>query len=374
MKMLVQFFAIAIVCLALSPYASGAQEKIPIGVIYGEAGRTTEGLSLELLGTRFAVEELNRNGGILGKQIDLVELDNNNWPFGSRLAAQKAVDAGVVALIGPTSSSHAMLAGAVLQDAKIPMITTFATNPEVTLLGDYIFRINFSDTLQGHALADFAIQDLGANTAVILTCADEKYSIGLSEIFRASYQENSGKVLWEGTYLKNYTDFQDLLEKATRYNPDIVFLPGYDQSSGFMIRQCRNLGKNVVFLGADAWSDSMYQYGGDTIEGSYFSGAWYLGSNNPITRDFVGRYKDRFQSSEIISLGLSHDAVYLLADAIRRAKSPAPSATRDALATTKNFQGVTGTITMDQNGDPLKPIPIYRFEKGTSVLVKTVAP
>lgn len=368
------FRLLALMCLALPLSANGAQEKVFVGIIYGESAVTADGIYLDLLGTRFAIEDLNRDGGLLGRQIDLVELNNNGNPIGSKQAAEEAVKRDVVAVIGPGTSSHTILAGAVLQEAKIPMISAFATNPDVTLLGDYSFRICFQDLFQGQVLADFAIHDLKAKTAVVLTCAEEKYSLDLAKIFISHYRENGGTILWEGEYLSSFNDYRDLLEKANRYRPAVIFLPGYDRASGFIIRQCRNMGEKVTFLGADAWSENLYEYGGKAIEGSYYSRQWFPDPEDEISRGFVSRYEDKFQIEDIISFGLSHDVVFLLADAVSRAGSLEPSSIRDALAATKNFQGITGTITMDRNGDPAKPIPILKFEGGGSVLIKTVAP
>lgn len=368
------FRILALMCLVFPIAATGAQEKVSVGIIYGESAVTTDGMFQNLLGTRFAIEDLNREGGILGKQIDLVELNNNGSPIGSKHAAESAVKRGVIAVIGPKASSHSVLAGAVLQEAKIPMISAFDTNPDVTLLGDYIFRICFQDRFQSKVLADFAIHDLKAKTAVVITCAEEKYSLDLATLFISRYRENGGTVLWEGEYLNSFNDFRTLLEKANRFRPSVIFLPGYDRASGFIIRQCRKMGENVTFLGADAWSDNLYEYGGESIEGSFYSAQWYPDPDDSISSDFVSRYAGKFQHEDIISFSLSHDAVFLLADAASRAGSLEPSLIRDALAATKNFQGITGTITMDQNGDPAKPISILKFQRGGSVLVKTVAP
>ena len=320
MKLILRFIAAVFLLIPLSTNA--ALEKIKIGLIYGDSAYLTSGISLDLLGARLAVEDLNLKGGLLGRQVELIELNNGATPLGARLAARKAAEAGVIAVISPTTSSRALLAGAVLQKSKIPMIATVATNPEVTLLGDYIFRICFTDRFQGHALADFALQDLKAKTAVVLTCSGEKYSIGLSGIFMDRYKEGGGVTLWEGDYLDSSTDFRELLEKVLRYRPDVVFLPGYDKASGFIIKQCRDMGLGVTFLGGDTWSNRLYEYGGKAIEGSFYSGHWDIDSNNKISREFVARYKKECRNEELVYLGLSHDAIFLLADAVSRCALP----------------------------------------------------
>jgi branched-chain amino acid transport system substrate-binding protein len=369
------FLQVAVlVCLALPISTGNAQDKVKLGVVFGDSATTADGIPQDLLGVRLAVEDLNRQGGLLGKSIDLVEYNNHNLPIASEKAAMRAVGEGVIAVIGPASSSHALLVAAVLQNAGVPMISTLATNPEVTRLGDYIFRVCFSDTSQGKALANFAVEDLKAKTAVVLTCIGEKYSLGLAKIFMMQYRENGGTLLWEGEYFNSATDFKALLEEAAGYGPDVIFLPGYNRASGFIIRQGRNMGLSAAFLGGDAWTHDLYRYGGDAIKGSCYSGFWHPDPEKKISRAFLNRYEDRFQREDIISFGLSHDAVFLLADAVRRAGSLAPSDIRDALAETEDFQGVTGKITMDQNGDPTKPVPFYRFENGKSVFIKLVAP
>jgi len=365
---------IALACLFLPVTASGVEEKAKVAVIFGEGAYTSSGVKEDLLSARLAVEELNRQGGLLGKQVELIELDNKNIPLGSRLAAQKAVQAGVIAVLGPFSSSHALLAGEILQEAKIPMISSMSTNEKVTSTGDYIFRICFTDPFQGEVLAKFAVQDLKVKTAVVLTCTGEKYSIGLAQIFSNRFLEKGGKILWEGGYLLNSTDFKELLEKVKIIKPDLVFLPGYDNASGFIIKQARKIGISAMFLGGDAWSDRMYKYGGEAIEGSYHSGHWDINSSNKISQEFVKRYNRDYKGEEIVSLGLVHDAVFLLADAADRAKSLDTSLIRDALAATKDFHGITGDITMDKNRDPLKPVVIIKFENGGSVCVKTIYP
>ena len=372
MKMLIRI--VVLICLSLPLSAIGAGEKVKIGVIYGDSPWSGTDTQLELIGPRFAIEDLNRIGGLLGRQIELVELDNHNSALGSKQAAQKAVEAGVIAVIGPVASSHSVVAGAVLQKAQIPMISPFAINSEVTLMGDYIFRINFSDRTQGQALAHFAFHDLKAKTAVVLTCPEEKFSLGLSEIFKTFFKENGGAILWEGEYMSSATDFEQLLKKASSFHPNVIFLSGYERASGFIIRQSRNMGENVTFLGGNSWTDNLYKYGGDAIEGCFHSGPWFPDRKNVTSREFIDRYKDSFRNEQILLLALSHDAVFLLADAVRRADSLDPASIRTALATTTGFQGITGTISMDRNGDPAKPISIFKYENGGSVFVKTVTP
>ena len=372
MNYLIRLIVLSFLLLPIA--AAGNEEKVKIAVIFGDAAYTSSGIQEGLLAARLSVEELNRQGGILGKQVELIELDNKTTPLGSRFAAQKAVQTDVAAVLGPFSSSHALLAAAVLQESGIPMILSMSTNGEVTKIGDYIFRVCYTDPFQGEALAKFALDELKAKTAVVLNCTGEIYSIELAKIFIDRFTEKGGNILWQGRYLSEATDFKDLLEKIKTLRPDVVFLPGYDSSSGFIIKQARNMGISVTFFGGDAWSEKMYQYGGEAIEDSYYSSHWDIGSKSKISQEFVKQYINDYKKEEIIPFGLVRDALFLLAEAVKRADSRDRSLIRRELAATKNFHGVTGDITMDENGDPLKPIVIFRFENGTSVSVKTINP
>lgn len=354
--------------------ASVAEEKVKIAAISSDADHISSGVPKDILAARLAVEEINRQGGILDKQVELIELNNKNTPLGSRLAAQKAIQADVTAVLGPFYSSHALQAADVLQKAGIPMILSMSTNQEVTRTGNYIFRVCFTDQFQGEALAKFAWNNLNSKTAVVLTCTEEIYSIELSKIFVDRFTEKGGNILWQGGYLNDATDFKGLLKKVKRLKPDIVFLPGYESASGFIIKQARNMGIHTTFLGGDAWSENMHQFAGEAIEGSYYSAHWDVGSQNKITREFVRRYNSDYTKEEIISFGLVRDTVFLLADATERSGSLDRSLIRDALAATKDFHGVTGDITMDENGDTLKPVIVLRFENGTSVSVQIINP
>jgi branched-chain amino acid transport system substrate-binding protein len=223
-------------------------------------------------------------------------------------------------------------------------------------------------------MADFALQDLNAKSAVVLTCAGKTYSLGLSRIFISRFKQQGGAILWEGDYLEESTDFRKLLVNVKGLAPDVIFLPGYQRDSGYIIKQARNMGLSAIFLGGDSWSIKMYTYGEDAIEGSYYSTHWDAILPNQRAKEFVKRYEGKYPIDEIISFGMAYDAVFLLADAVSRAKSLEPSMIREGLASTENFPGITGNISMDENGDPIKSLVISRFENGGSVYIKTVAP
>ncbi len=364
----------SMLCILVTMSVSDAAETVKIGAVFAKTGTAVLYTLHDLEAIRLAVEELNAQGGLLGKQIELLEFDNKSTAITSKLAAENAVKAGVSVVLGAGWSSHSLAMAPVLQDAKIPMISDSSTNPHVTRIGDYIFRVCFTDPFQGAVMANFAFRDLKARTAIVLTNTGNQYSPGLAQAFIERFQQQGGKILWEGDYLEQVSDFMNLLTRVKTLRPDVIFLPGYSDDSGSIIHEARAMGIQTPFIGGDGWTLQMYKSGGDAVEGSYYSGHWHQDSPDERSREFVNKYIARYGEITHSGVPLAYDSVYLLADAVRRAHSLEPARIRDALAATVNFQGVTGTITFDEHGDPVKSAVILQFAKGKSVYVKTVEP
>lgn len=365
--------AVMILLLTFS-YSNGeADEAIRVAAIFSKTGKAALSNAMALNGIRFAIEELNQQGGVLGRNIKLIEFDNKSSALGSKIAAQKAVEAAVIVVFGASWSSHSLAMAPVFQKAGIPMISPVSTNPALTLVGDYIFRICYTDPFQGRILAKFAIQHLKAKTAGVLINANRKYSEGLAEYFVQSYSQLGGRVLFEENYLEKTADFTPIINKIKALQPEVLFHPGHTKVSAYFLKQARINGIKTTFIGGDAWNDSMYKIVGSIIEGSYYSTHWHEDGTGVKNRLFVEKYRRKSRKYDPGS-PLGEDCVYLFADAVRRAKSLEPSRIRDAIAATNNFQGVTGNIRFDDNGDPIKSAVILKFENGTSVYVKTIEP
>ena len=359
--------------------AESRNETIKIAAIYAISGEAAFSNKAHVEVAKFAVEEINAKGGVLGKQIELIEINNQSTALGSKNAAQQAVDLGVSAVFGPIWSSHALGAAPVLQKAKIPMISPGATNPKVTLVGDYIFRGSFIDPFQAKVMANFAVNDLKAKTAVVLTNVGNAYSIEIADFFIKKFTQLGGKILWEGDYASTATDFKKQLEKTKKLMPDVIYLPGYDRDSGFIIKQARKMGISTVFLGGDGWnSGSLSKYGGDAINGSFFTTHWHVNDSSKRSKAYVARIIKRYPGRKIESLDiipLAYDCIYILAEAITKAESAQPQLIQQELKKTKDFLGVTGNITFDENGDPInKPVVMLKFENGKAEYVKTIVP
>lgn len=355
---------------------AGSAETIKIAAIFGRTGDAQQYGIASYQGVNLAVEEINNQGGLLGRQVEVIELDNTSTALGSKIAALQAVKFNVTAVIGAAWSSNSLAIAPVLQQEGIPMVSPISTNPRVTLEGNYIFRVCFTDHFQGRVLAQFARQDLNAQTAVILTNITSDYSIGLSQYFRKSFSQSGGEILWEGKYLEKAIDFTDIMEKVRQLQSDVVFSSGYERDSSLLLKQAALIGIQTIFLGGDGWSEKMYRYVGKTIEGNYFSDHWHPEVPFPISKKIQAQYRHKYGEGVIIAaFPLAYDAVMVLADAIRRAQSLDRQKIRDALAVTTNFQGATGTITFDQHGDPTgKNVAILKFERGTIVFVKSFTP
>jgi len=364
----------AICCLFLSAPFGWAAEKVKVALVLSKTGTAAIGNIITVKGLRFAVAELNQKGGVLGKQVQLIEFDNHSTALHSKRAAEMAVAEGVTMVFGANWSSHSLAMAPVLQAARIPMISTFSTNPDVTLVGDYIFRICFIDSFQGRIMAGFATDDLRAKSAAILANASSRYSEGLANYFHRHFVAQGGNILMTADYLKETEDFRPLLRKMTALNPDVLFIPGNILDSGLIIKQARNIGFSNPILGGDGWGDKMHRHAGSSLRGTFFSGHWNEHNKNPRSQQFVKGYEARYGKGEKDGAALAHDAVFLFADAVRRAGSLDRSKIRDALASTKDFQGVTGKISFNENGDPIKSGVVFKFNQGVSTFVKTVMP
>lgn len=310
-------------------------------------------------GARLAIDEINRAGGVLGKKLALLAEDDRNEPSEAASAVSKLITQNhVVALIGENASSRTLAAAPIAQSYQVPMVSPSSTNVEVTKKGDYIFRVCFIDPSQGKALALFSRNDLKAATAAILIDAKSDYSVGLAAAFESQFTALGGKVVSQIKYAEGDSDFNAQLTSIAPTKPDVLFIPGYYTDAGLIARQARGLGLTATLLGADGWdSPKLAEIGGSAIEGAYFSNHYSVDDPSPAVRRFVDAYKRAYGGEPDSIAALSYDAARLIADAIRRAGSTEGRRVRDAIASTRDFPGVTGAITMDADRNPVK-LPI----------------
>jgi ABC-type branched-chain amino acid transport systems, periplasmic component len=318
-------------------------------------------------GVSLAVDEINKNGGIDGKQVEIVgPEDTASDNQKAEIAVKSLVDKNVIAVIGEVASSRSRAGAAICQQKQIPMISPSSTNPTVTEVGDYIFRVCFIDPFQGGVMAKFAKDSLKATTAAVFYDASQTYSTGIRDEFTKAFQAKGGKVVEGVAYQAGDKDFKAQLTKLKSLNPDVIVVPGYYTEGGTIAKQARDLGITKPLIGGDGWSNAKFlQYSGDNVTDVYFSDHASMESSAPEIQNYVKAFKAKFSDKEPDSLSaLGYDAMMVLADAIKRAKGTGEPALRDAIAATKDFKGVTGNITINAQRNADKGAVIIEVVNG----------
>lgn len=375
-------FWMPLLCLfllfALSSCGSDSQNsnEILIGEYGSLTGTTaTFGISTKN-GIDMAVDEINKAGGLLGKQVKMIIEDDQGKPEEAMTVATKLITKdGVVALLGEVASTNSIAAGRVAQQNSIPMISPSSTNPQVTQIGDYVFRVCFLDPFQGFVMAKFASATLKITNVAVLRDIKNDYSVGLADAFIDHYKQMGGTIVSDESYSQGDTDFSAQLTSIKARNPQAIFVPGYYTEVGLIARQAKKLGLTVPLMGGDGWdSPSLVEIGGKDIDGSFYSNHISVDDPKPEIQKFVAEYKTRFGKVPDALAGLGYDSANVLFDAIRRANSTEPSKIRDAIAATRDFPGVTGTITLDQDRNAVKPAVVLEIQQGKLVYRETVTP
>ncbi len=357
----------------------------PIGIegnqiVVGEFGSMTGndatfGISTHN-GILLALKEINAKGGVKGKTIKLISLDDQGKPDEAATVVQKLITQNrVITVLGEVASTRSLAAAPIAQRNKIPMITPSSTNPKVTEVGDYIFRVCFIDPFQGTVMARFATNNLKIKTVAILTDVSSDYSTGLRQFFKEKFESLGGKVVSDQNYAHNDIDFKAQLTAIKSTKPDAIFIPGYYTEVGLIALQARGLGIKVPLLGGDGWdSDELYKIGKEAVNGAYFSNHYTTDSKDPKARDFRTAFKKEFQMEPDGLSAMGYDAAYVMADAMGRAKTLTPSGIRDALSETKNFPAITGNLTIDAARNTTKSAVIVQVKGEKNIFVTTIAP
>ncbi|HKY30281.1 MAG TPA: ABC transporter substrate-binding protein [Pyrinomonadaceae bacterium] len=335
---------------------------------YGQSGRN---------GVLMAADEINQAGGINGRKIDLIVEDDQGSPeLAATLANKLARQDKVVTLIAGGASGSSLAAGPIAQSARVPMISPSGTNPAVTQIGEYIFRVCFIDPFQGEVMARFASRTLSAKKAAILVDYNSPYSRGLTEFFEMSFTKLGGQVVSKQSYTQGDSDFKGQLSSIRSAAPDVIYLPGYYSEVAGIAKQARQLGLTQPLLGGDGWdAPELWPLAGDSINGSFISNHYSVEDPSPQVQKFVHDYKLRYGNLvPDAHAALAYDAMRFLADAIQRAGTAESAKLRDALAGTKDFPGVTGIISMDSQRNAVKPAAILKLENGSYVFQETIQP
>jgi branched-chain amino acid transport system substrate-binding protein len=368
----------SLVVLAGCQGGGGGGDEILIGHFGSMTGsEATFGTSTDH-GIKMAVEELNASGGLLGKKVRLITYDDKGDAREAGTAVTRLVTKdGVAAVIGEVASGLSLAGAPICQENGVPMVSPSSTNPKVTKIGDMIFRVCFIDPFQGTVCAKFAREHEGlkANKAAILTDQASPYSVGLQEEFEKAFVAMGGTIVTKQTYQAGDQDFSAQLTSIRGSEPDVVFIPGYYTDAGNIALQARKLGVTVPLLGGDGWdSAKLGEIAGEAINGCFYSNHYSQDDPSPRVQEFISKYKDKHQQTPDALAALGYDTARVVFEAIQRAGSTDGSAVAAELAKTKDFDGVTGKISIDADRNAIKPAVILEMQGGKPKFVTTIAP
>jgi branched-chain amino acid transport system substrate-binding protein len=361
------------------PFSASAADTGPIKIgQYGAfSGKEAAFGVAARKGVILAFDEANAAGGLLGRKLELITEDNQSKAGESATIAKKFVSRDkVVAVLGGNPSINSLEAAPIFQNAKLPMVAISSTNPRVTEMGPYIFRVCFIDPFQGAVLAKFAKDTLHAKRAAILTSVNNPYSVGIAKVFREKFTAAGGEVVIEQKHSEGDKDFRAQLTAIKSAKPDVIFHSSNYTEGALICIQARQLGFTGPLFGGDAWeAPQLIEIGGKAVEGTYYSTHASPESTAPEMRNFIKKFHGRWAGENPDSIAaLGYDAAQLLFDAIRRAGTTDSAPLRDAIATTSGFSGATGKITIDKDRNATKSAVIITVKDGKFAYVETVDP
>mgnify|MGYP000847328989 CR=1 FL=1 len=344
---------------------------IKIGLSYELSGGVATYGQSSVDGVKMAIDEVNAAGGINGKTIQLVECDTKSdeaeaTTLGKRLMEQDKV----IAVLGPATSGAFKAEVPDANRYKVPVISGSATADDVTVANGKVqedaFRICYSDSYQGSAMATYAANTLGAKTAVIYKDSSSDYAIGLTENFTKTFTEAGGTILKEESYSTNDKDFKAVLASIKDLNADVVYIPGYYQQAGLIIKQARDLGITAPILGTDGFDspDLVGLAGAENLNNIYFTNHYSSLDQDPLVQDFIAAFKEKYGRDPDAFNALGYDEAKFLCDALSRCESLDSISLQKALSETKDFKAVTGTLSVDENHNAVKAIVVIELKDG----------
>jgi branched-chain amino acid transport system substrate-binding protein len=369
---------VLVLCLGLMLQA--CTKKSTNEIVIGQYGsmtgsEATFGISTDE-GVRLAIDEANAAGGVKGKKIRLVTMDNQGKAEEAAAVVTRLIEQEkVVALLGEVASSRSLAAGPIAQMRKIPMITPSSTNPKVTEVGDFVFRVCFIDPFQGTVMAKFATETLKIKKVALLRDMKSDYSVGLADFFTQKFKELGGEIIADASYQSGDVDFKAQLTQIKSKSPDGIFIPGYYTEVGLIARQARELGIKAVFMGGDGWdSEKLSEIGQDAINGGYFSNHYSNESTDPVAVDYAKKFQEKYKKSPDGLSAAGYDAAKILVKALESAAEISPKGIRDELAKIKDYPGVTGKITIDEKRNATKSAVVVQVQGKVNKYVTTINP
>ena len=375
--------AMSMMALLTTGCGNTNSNEIKIGANLEMTGNTATFGQSATNGAKLAIKQVNAKGGVLGKKITLVVADNKSDTAEAANAMQKlATQDKVIASIAPIASSSVMAAAQVNESAKILGISPTASNPNVTVdpetgkVRDYLFRATFIDPFQGAVMANFAKNTLKAQKAAVYIENSSDYAKGLGKFFKETFVQNGGNIVSDEAYLAKDTDFKATLTKIKASNPDVIFVPGYYQEVGMIVKQAREIGITVPILGADGWDSAKLPEiaGAEALNNTFFSNHYSPDDNSPEIKNFVEAYKAEYGQVPDAFAALSYDATMMIIEAIKRAGVEDSVKVKDELAKTKDYQGVSGSITLDEKHNAEKGVVIIEMKNGIQAFKEKIKP
>lgn len=362
---------------------SGSESKlIMVGANLEMTGQNASFGTSSLNGIHMAVEEANIQGGVLGKKVQVIGVDNRSEVAGSTDALAKLVENDVSAVIGPDTSSNVIALASLAASDKVPLITPSGTNPAITVdpktgkTRDYLFRACFTDPYQGRVMADFAADRLKVKKAAVLVDNSSDYSKGLAEFFQKGFADKGGAITATEAYMAKDVDFKPVLTKIMGQNPDMIFVPGYYQEVGLIIRQARAMGIEVPILGGDGWdSDKLIEIAGpENLTHTYFCNHYSQEDQNPKLQEFIKKYEARYGYKPDSFAVTAYDAASLVLEAMKKTGSAKREDVAKGLTEISDFDGISGRITIDSKHNTVSSGIIMSFDGGKRTFVERIDP
>ena len=361
----------------LSFGAKANAKDIMLGAVFPMTGPIATYGQESVNGMKLALKKINIEG-VRGKKIQLIIEDNKGEPVESANAVRKLISVDdVYAIIGSVASSNTLAGAPIAQSAKVPMLTPASTNEQVTKTGNYLSRTCFTDAFQGEVMAKFAYNTLRKRTAAVIVDLSSDYSKGLAGIFRKRFKSLGGTIIdIDFSYNQKDTDFRSLLRKVNRKKPDVIFVPGYYSEVGNILKQARQMGMEMPFIGGDGWhSDSLAKLAGKKgIKNNYYSSHFSPDDTDPAVQSFVKEYLAAYGSKPGAMAALGYDGLMVMADALRRSKSLNREDIQKAIAATQNYKGITGDISLDKDRNARKSAVVLETTATGTVFKEKISP
>ena len=368
--------AVAVVAAAALTACRLSEQTVKIGEYASLTGKEAAFGQSSHKGTLLAIEEINAAGGVLGKKVELITEDDQSKQGESATIVKKLISRDkVVGILGEVASMRSLEAAPICQAYRIPMISPSSTNPKVTEIGPYIFRVCFIDPFQGTVMAKFAKDTLKLHRVALLTSVSSAYSVGLAKYFKERFVADGGEIVIDQKFTEGDKDFNAQLTAIKAAGVEGIYVSGYYTEAALICKQARELGITIPLFGGDGWeAPELVEIGGAAVEGCYYSTHFSPQADTPKGKAFVASYQARWGEIPDAMAALGYDSAGVMIDAIRRAGSTEGPAIRDALAATKDYDGATGMTTMDKDRNASKAAVVIMIKDGKFKFVQSVAP